>query len=103
MDDVRLTPDAIHRLAELARLDIHHDEAHALRDELEQILAFARTLDQLPLDSLEPLVRPFEIINRLDDDEPRPPLPIDALLDIAPAVEDRFVAVPRVIDDGGDA
>jgi aspartyl-tRNA(Asn)/glutamyl-tRNA(Gln) amidotransferase subunit C len=103
MDDVRLTPDALLRLAALSRLELRHDEAETLRDELERILAFVRTLDQLPLDALEPLSRPFEIFNRLVEDQPRPPLPIEALLDIAPAVEDRFIAVPRVIDAGGDA
>jgi len=103
MAEHRFTIDMLRRLAVLARLDLRDDELERLRDDFEQICSFVEILNDLDLDDLEPQTRPFDVVNRLRDDEPREPMPIEAFLDIAPKIEDRFLAVPRVLDRGTDA
>jgi aspartyl/glutamyl-tRNA(Asn/Gln) amidotransferase C subunit len=49
------------------------------------------------------MAHPLRIVNRLDNDEPKAPMPVAELLKNAPAVEDRFLAVPKVLGDGGGA
>lgn len=74
-----------------------------LQADLGRILAHLERLATLDLEDIEPLAHPTEIVNRLDDDVVRDPLPIQALLANAPAAEGPFLAVPRVIspDHGG--
>jgi Asp-tRNA(Asn)/Glu-tRNA(Gln) amidotransferase C subunit len=43
------------------------------------------------------MAHPFESHNRLDDDVPEAPLAIEAVLMNAPAVEGRYLAVPKVL------
>jgi Asp-tRNA(Asn)/Glu-tRNA(Gln) amidotransferase C subunit len=43
------------------------------------------------------MAHPFESHNRLADDVPVEGLPIEAILMNAPAVEGRFLAVPKVL------
>ena len=58
-----------------------------------------------PRDGLEPMIRPVEDANRLDEDEPGETLDRSVLGEIAPdggrAFDGTFIRVPRVID-GGD-
>jgi Asp-tRNA(Asn)/Glu-tRNA(Gln) amidotransferase C subunit len=42
-------------------------------------------------------------VNRFGDDEPVEAMPVEDLLRNAPAREGRFLAVPKVLGDGGGA
>ncbi|MEM7228820.1 MAG: Asp-tRNA(Asn)/Glu-tRNA(Gln) amidotransferase subunit GatC [Planctomycetota bacterium] len=100
MSESPINRDLIPHLARLARLRIDEQEAERLHDEMARILAFVSALDAIDLDDLEPLPRPANVVNRLHDDEAGTPLALGDLTRNAPAIEDRFVAVPKVIGSG---
>jgi aspartyl/glutamyl-tRNA(Asn/Gln) amidotransferase C subunit len=49
------------------------------------------------------MTHPMKIVNRLGADEPKACMPVEELLKNAPAVEDRYLAVPKVLGDRGGA
>ncbi len=95
-----LSIDEINRVAALARLQLSPDEAEALLDDIEGILGYVDTLQDVDVEGVEPMASPLEHTNRLRPDTPMEPLARKALLNQAPATEGDFVSVPRVL--GGD-
>ena len=64
------------------------------------MLGHIAKLDAVDLAGVEPMAHPFESHNRLAEDVPVDGLPIEAVLMNAPAVEGRFLAVPKVLAEG---
>lgn len=89
------------RVAVLSRLDLDPEGLEAARDDLTTILAHVANLATLDVEGVEPMPRPHEIVNRLAEDEPGPTLDRSVLLDLAPATEGDFIAVPKVLGEGG--
>ena len=56
-------------------------------------------LNELDVTDVEPMAHPTDLTNRIEDDVPMNAIPIDDLLRNAPAVEDHFLAVPKVLDE----
>jgi aspartyl-tRNA(Asn)/glutamyl-tRNA(Gln) amidotransferase subunit C len=90
-------------VARLARLAVAPERIEALRGQLAGVLGHVAKLKAIEVDGVEPMTTPFDQVNRLDPDEPGPCLPITDLLRNAPAVEGRYLAVPKVLaeDAGG--
>ncbi|MGP1273323.1 MAG: Asp-tRNA(Asn)/Glu-tRNA(Gln) amidotransferase subunit GatC [Phycisphaerales bacterium] len=101
--DPEVTADEVRRLAQLARLAPDEASVERLRADLSAVLSFAGCLMRADLDGVEPMTRACEEINKLADDEPGDPLPIEAVERLAPAFEDGFIPVPKVLDGGGGA
>ena len=91
-----LTDADIRKIAKLSRLSLPDSQ-------LSSILGHIAQLQAVPVEGVEPMAHPLRIVNRLDEDEPKASMPIEELLKNAPAVEGRFLAVPKVLGDGGGA
>lgn len=89
------------RVAVLSRLHLDQDGLQAARKDLTAILDHVAALATLDVEGVEPMPRPHEIVNRLAEDEPGPTLDRKMLLDLAPATEGDFIAVPKVLGEGG--
>jgi aspartyl-tRNA(Asn)/glutamyl-tRNA(Gln) amidotransferase subunit C len=98
-----LTDADIRKVAKLSRLQIDDAQVGAVRVQLSSILGHIAKLQALPTEGVEPMAHPMKIVNRLGADEPKACMPVEELLKNAPAVEDRFLAVPKVLGDGGGA
>lgn len=98
-----LTDDDIRKVARLSRLSLPDSQVAAVRTQLASILGHIAKLQALPTEGVEPLAHPMKIVNRLGADEPKACMPVEELLKNAPAVEDRYLAVPKVLGDGGGA
>jgi len=98
-----LTDADIRKIAKLSRLSIADSQVSIVRTQLSSILGHIAQLEAVPVEGVEPMAHPLRMVNRLDNDEPKPPMPVEELLKNAPAVEDRFLAVPKVLGDGGGA
>ncbi len=98
-----LTDADIRKIAKLSRLSLQDAQVSSVRAQLSSILGHIAQLQAVPVEGVEPLAHPLRIVNRLDADEPKPPMPVEDLLRNAPAVEGRFLAVPKVLGDGGGA
>lgn len=87
-------------LARLSRLELTSADLVNVTENLNQILNHVSAIQGLNVDGLEPMARPHEATNRLEGDEPTPPLDRATLLALAPASSGSFLAVPRVFDKG---
>jgi aspartyl-tRNA(Asn)/glutamyl-tRNA(Gln) amidotransferase subunit C len=88
----------VRRIAHLARIAVKEDEVPHLQGELNAILAFVEQLSEVNIDDVEPMtsVIPIEMKKRKDvvtDGE----IP-DKVLANAPATEDHFFLVPKVVE-----
>ncbi len=88
----------VRRIAHLARIAVKEDEVPHLQGELNAMLAFVEQLAEVNIDNVEPMtsVIPMEMKKRKDavtDGE----IP-DKVLANAPATEDHFFLVPKVVE-----
>jgi aspartyl-tRNA(Asn)/glutamyl-tRNA(Gln) amidotransferase subunit C len=97
---VALTAAQVTHVAKLARLEVAPARIEQYRMQLAAVLGHIAQLDAVDLAGVEPMAHPFESHNRLAEDVPVDGLPIEAVLMNAPAVEGRFLAVPKVLAEG---
>jgi aspartyl-tRNA(Asn)/glutamyl-tRNA(Gln) amidotransferase subunit C len=98
-----LTDADILKIARLSRLDLPESKVGAVRTQLSSILGHIAKLQALPTEGVEPMTHPMKIVNRLGADEPKACMPVEELLKNALAVEGRYLAVPKVLGEGGGA
>jgi len=88
----------VRRIAHLARIAVADDEVEHLRGELNAILAFVEQLSEVDVEGVEPMtsVIPMEMKKRRDEvtDGGIP----DDILKNAPAAQDGFFVVPKVVE-----
>jgi aspartyl-tRNA(Asn)/glutamyl-tRNA(Gln) amidotransferase subunit C len=88
----------VRRIAQLARIAVTETEVPHLQDELNAMLAFVEQLSEVNVDGVEPMtsVMPLEMKKRPDvvtDGEIA-----DEIVRNAPASEDHFFLVPKVVE-----
>lgn len=99
MAEAELSIDDVRRVALLARLALREDALEGHRDSLRAVLGYVETLRGLNVEGVEPLSHPESIAARLDLDAPRPGLPRESLLAMAPEIDPPFVKVPKVLGE----
>jgi aspartyl-tRNA(Asn)/glutamyl-tRNA(Gln) amidotransferase subunit C len=92
-----LTSEEVLHVAELARLSLGPDEAGMFTRQLNDILAYVEKLQELDTTGVAPLAHVIPVFNAFREDEVEEGLPLEAALDNAPAREDNYFQVPRVI------
>lgn len=90
--------DVVH-VARLARLELSEDEIKQFTVQLSDIIDHAARIQALDTEGIEPTAHPLPLSNILRDDEPGPTLDREVFLSQAPACEDGYVKVPRILDD----
>jgi aspartyl-tRNA(Asn)/glutamyl-tRNA(Gln) amidotransferase subunit C len=90
--------ETVRRVAQLARLALAGDEPERLRDELNAILAFVEQLAEVDVDGVEPLASVTPMPLKMREDEVTEGGIADAILANAPAREDHFFLVPKVVE-----
>jgi aspartyl-tRNA(Asn)/glutamyl-tRNA(Gln) amidotransferase subunit C len=88
----------VRRIAHLARIAVTDDEVPHLQGELNAMLAFVEQLSEVDIDGVEPMtsVTPMQMKKRADvinDGEVA-----DKVVANAPAAEDHFFLVPKVVE-----
>jgi aspartyl-tRNA(Asn)/glutamyl-tRNA(Gln) amidotransferase subunit C len=90
--------DTVRRIAHLARIAVTEQEVEHLKGELNSILAFVEQLSEIDVKDVEPMtsVTPMEMKKRADivTDGGIP----DDIVRNAPASEDHFFVVPKVVE-----
>ena len=89
-----LSRDDVEHVALLARLGLSDEEIGRLQSQLNHILDQYAKLTELDTDAIAPTAQTIELENILRDDEPRPSLPVSAVLDNAPETRDGRLATP---------
>ena len=88
----------VHRIAHLARLELTEAELDRLGDDLNKILAYVEKLGELDTTGVPTLEHAAEVGDTLRDDTPRPSLPREKGLAVAPKTADGCFAVPKIIE-----
>lgn len=93
----RITPEAVAKVAKLARLSLSDDELQQATLELSDMLDHFADIDALDLDGVEPMTHPTPIANVMRDDVEADCLDHDEVLAAAPASEDGRFRVPPIV------
>ena len=93
----RITPEAVAKVARLARLTLAPDELEQATHQLSDMLDHFADIDALDLDGVEPMTHPTPIANVMREDVEMDGLDRDEVLAAAPAAEDGRFRVPPII------
>ena len=88
----------VRRVAHLARVAVADDEIESLRGELNAILAFVEQLTEVDIDGVEPMTSVTPMAMKMRSDQVTDGGIADAILANAPARQDHFFAVPKVVE-----
>jgi len=92
----RVTLETVDHVARLARLSLSPEERETFARQLQEILAYAESIQDLDTADVEPMSHagPAEVFR---EDVPRPCLPRDTVLEAAPDAGGALFRVPRII------
>jgi len=95
---MKITREEVQQVAILARLDLDEEEQERLTAELDSILEHMEKLNEIDTEGVEPLAHVVDLVNAFREDrivnQPR----TDELLANAPARDDDFISVPKIIE-----
>ncbi len=97
---MRLSREQVEHVALLARLEISEEEKERYTHELNQILEHFEALQKLDTENVPPTSHAIPMTNVLREDEPRPSLPREEVLQNAPDPAEGCFRVPRVVEEG---
>ncbi len=90
--------ETVRRVAHLARISLSEDEVAALQGELNGILAFVEQLREVNVDGVEPMTSVTPMAMKMRSDRITDGAVVDAVMQNAPAREDCFFVVPKVVE-----
>ena len=90
--------DTVRRVAHLARIAVAEEELAPLQGELNSILAFFAQLEEVNVDNVEPMTSVTPMAMKTREDKVTDGGIADAIVQNAPAREDHFFLVPKVIE-----
>jgi aspartyl-tRNA(Asn)/glutamyl-tRNA(Gln) amidotransferase subunit C len=93
-----LTRDDVERVAALARLSLSEQEAARMAAELETVLAYAESLNELDTRGVEPTAHALPLATPMREDRAEPPLDPELALANAPERDGSAFVVPRVLE-----
>ena len=94
---MKITPDEISHVANLARLHLSQEEVEAMALQLNDILAYVAKLNELDVESVIPTTHAISIVNAFREDEVKPSLEREKALANGPRQNGEFFVVPKVI------
>lgn len=96
----KITLEDVQHVARLSRLDLNNEQLQKFAVQIESILGYIDKLGKLDVSGVEPMAHALPLHNVLREDVVEPSLPVEKVLQNAPATDGRFFKVPKVI--GGD-
>ena len=94
---MKITPEEIAHVANLARLTLSPDEITAMTKHLDEILTYVAKLNELDTEGVTPTAHAISIVNAFREDEVRPSLDREKSLANAPQQNGESFIVPRLI------
>ncbi len=88
----------VRRIAHLARIAVAEHEVEHLRGELNAMLAFVEQLSEVNVEGVEPMTSVTPMVMKKRADEVTDGGNADAVLQNAPARQDHYFLVPKVIE-----
>ena len=88
----------VRRIAHLARIAVDDNEVEHLRGEINAILAFVEQLSEVDVEGVEPMTSVIPLKMKMREDVVTEGDQAEAILKNAPARQDRFFVVPKVVE-----
>jgi aspartyl-tRNA(Asn)/glutamyl-tRNA(Gln) amidotransferase subunit C len=88
----------VRRIAHLARIAVAEEEIGPLQGELNAILAFVEQLSPVNVEGVEPMTSVIPMQMKLREDKVTDGNIADDIVKNAPATEDHFFVVPKVVE-----
>lgn len=92
-----ITKQDVEHVAMLARLELTEEEKEMFTQQLNAILEYADQLKQLDTSEIPPTAHAIPMQNVFRDDEVKPGLSNEEAVAAAPAAEDGFFKVPKIV------
>jgi len=96
---VALTKADVARLADLARIELTDEEMERMAGQLDLILESVASVNQVATPDVVPTSHALDLTNVFRADEVKPSLPAEAVLAMAPAVDEERFRVPRILGE----
>jgi aspartyl-tRNA(Asn)/glutamyl-tRNA(Gln) amidotransferase subunit C len=93
-----VNPDTVRRIALLARIAVAEEEIEPLQAELNAILAFVEQLAKVSVEGVEPMTSVIPMQMKQREDKVTDGDIADDIVKNAPAKEDDFFVVPKVVE-----
>jgi aspartyl-tRNA(Asn)/glutamyl-tRNA(Gln) amidotransferase subunit C len=93
-----LSRDDVHRIAELARIEVPEEGLAALQQSLNGIFGLIEQMRAVDTAGVEPMAHAVEVVQRLREDRVTETDQHDLFQAGAPQVEDGLYLVPKVIE-----
>ena len=94
---MKITPQEVSHVADLARLHMSQEEIEAMARQLDDILTYVAKLNELDTEAIVPATHAISIVNAFREDEMQPSLDREKVLANAPRENGESFVVPRVI------
>lgn len=95
---MKITDEKIDQLAHLARLEFDDASKQSIKQDLENILHLAESLNQVDTEGVEPLIYMTNTQNNVRTDEVEQSFTKDQIMSNAPKKDSDYFRVPKVID-----
>jgi aspartyl-tRNA(Asn)/glutamyl-tRNA(Gln) amidotransferase subunit C len=95
---MKITPETLHKIAHLARLNVGPTEEPDLLNSLNNVLTWMEQLGELDTTGVEPLMHLSDEVNVLREDIPGQHLPREQALANAPQQNGVFFEVVKVME-----
>lgn len=95
---MKITKKDVEHVAKLARLRLTEEEKEKFGEQLSEILEYVEKLNVLDTAHVEPTSHVVALKNVMREDEVKPSLPVEEVLDNAPAREGKYFKVPKIIE-----
>lgn len=90
--------DTVRRIAHLARIAVTDDEVPHLQGELNAILSFVEQLDEVDVQGVEPMTSVLPMVMKKRQDGVTDGGYAERIVRNAPATEDHYFIVPKVVE-----
>ena len=94
-----ITIKDVEHIAKLAKLEFTDAEKEKFTQQMNQILEYMEQLNSLDTSNVEPLSHVIELSNVFRADEAKPGVSTEEALKNAPAKDEQFFKVPKVIGE----
>lgn len=95
---MQITKDLVSYVAALSRIELEDSEIDEMQKQMNDIVNYMDTLNQLDTEGTEPLSHVFAITNVMRDDEVKPSYDREDILKNAPERTDETFVVPKTVE-----
>jgi aspartyl-tRNA(Asn)/glutamyl-tRNA(Gln) amidotransferase subunit C len=96
---MKISDEVVDHIAHLARLEFEGDKKVAIKSDLEKIISFIDTLQEVDTENVEPLIFMSEEVNVLREDVAEITITQAEALKNAPQKDSDYFRIPKVLDN----